>query len=102
TSACAAAKPRSTLRPKLPCWPLGAAVNAALLKILPPGNCAPSSSRGTPGFTFGRGESSVPPAIKIGETTSTGGADLAKTKVSSDQPPNTALTICCDPGEGKS
>src|SRR5262245_45524523 len=53
-SNCEAPKPRSTLRPKLPCCPEGDAVKAALLTILPPGYCDPSISRGCPGLTFGR------------------------------------------------
>src|SRR6266446_1302599 len=90
TSACQAPKPRSTLRPKLPCCPTGAAVNAAILKILPPGYCGPKSSSGTPGFIFGRGDKTVPAAKKVAPTMFTGGADLAKTKPSSDQPPKIA------------
>src|SRR2546429_5328416 len=41
------------------------------LKILPPGYCDPRSSRGTPGFEFGRGCSAVPAAKKIPSTTPT-------------------------------
>jgi hypothetical protein len=34
-------------------------------------------------------------------TTLTGGADLAKTKLSTDQPPKTACATVFHPGEGK-
>ena len=54
-SACAASKPRSRLRPRLPCCPIGGVVKAALLKILPPEYPGPKSSRGAPDATFGRG-----------------------------------------------
>src|SRR5262249_43966881 len=86
-SACQAPKPRRTLRPKFPCCPAGAALKAARLKILPPGYCVPCNSRGTPGLTFGRESSLTPAAEKDAPITSTGGADLAKTKASSDQLP---------------
>src|ERR1041385_7567686 len=101
-STCHAPKPRSTLRPKLPCVPAGAGVNAARLKILPPGYCDPKSSRGTPGLTFGRGASETPATKKVPPTMLTGGADLARIKLFSDQPRITALTNLCDSGEGRS
>src|SRR5258707_9245064 len=87
-STCQAPNPRSTLRPKFPCCPAGAAVNAARLKILPPGYCGPKSSRGTPGFKFGREARVTPPTLEVAPITSTGGADLARMKVSNDQPTN--------------
>ena len=61
-------------------------MKAARLKILPPGYCGPTSSSGTPGLTFGRDASAVPPSRRIGPRMSTGGADLANTNASSDQP----------------
>src|ERR1700752_1508941 len=101
-STCQAPKPRSTLRPRLPCVPAGAAVNAAGLKILPPGYCDPKSSRGTPGFMFGRGARATPATKKVPPTMSTGGPDLAKMKLSSDQSRSTVRTSLCDSGEGRS
>jgi len=48
-SACVASKPRSTLRPKLPCCPEGAAAKAALLKILCPRDIHSRSRQTGPG-----------------------------------------------------
>src|SRR5262249_10987663 len=101
TSACEAPKPRSTLRPKLPCCPAGAGVKAARLKILPPGYCGPKSSSGTPGFTFGREARAMPAAKLIAPTMSTGGADLATTNVSTDHPPQVARANLFQSGEGR-
>src|SRR5262249_15302004 len=92
TSACQAPNPRNTLRPKLPCCPAGTAVKAARLRILPPGNCDPKSSSGTPGFKLGREASDTPAAKKVAPVTFTGGADLARKKPSADQPPRRVST----------
>src|SRR5262249_46098226 len=100
TSACEAANPRSTFRPKSPCCPGADVVNAARLKILPPGYCGPSSSSGTPALTFGRDASAVPPANEIAPRMSTGGADLANTNASSDQSLSSARVTLFDPAEG--
>ena len=70
----------------------GAAVNAPLLKILPPGYPPPNSSRGTPGTKFGRGFRAMPFPLNCASTTSTGRADRATTNASSDHPPKIART----------
>src|SRR5262249_42762827 len=100
-SACVALNPRSTLRPKLPCCPEGAAAKAALFKILPPGYPLPNSSSGAP-VTFGRYLRRVPAAMVGGPATVTGGDDLAKTNASTDHPSETARTSVLDLTEGKS
>src|SRR5215469_14700102 len=100
-SAWEAPKARTTLRPKSPCWPVGGAVNAAPLKILPPGYFEPENSRGAPGTTFGRAASPIPDANEIAPTTLAGGADLAKIKPSTDQPPKAAWATLFHSGEGR-
>jgi len=70
-----APKPRSTSRPKLPSCPLGGAVKAALLKILPPGYCDPKSSSGTPGFTSRRYLMAVPVAKEYPPIATAGGGE---------------------------
>lgn len=97
-----APKPRSTLRPKLPSCPLGGAVKAALLKILPPGYCDPKSSSGTPGFTSRRYLMGVRVAKEYPPVTSAGGAERGHFNIDSTSrqywriPPFTArpLVIC--------
>src|SRR5262245_49661800 len=101
-SVCHAPKPRRKLRGKLPCSPAAVGVKAALLKILPPGNCSPKTSIGTPEFTLGRGVSRTPPAKLVAPTMLTGGADLDRTKVSTDQLLSIAFTTGCVPENGTS
>src|SRR6185369_17374942 len=100
-SACHALNPRRTFRPKLPCCPLGAAEKAALFRILPPGYCDPCSSKGIPEMMLGRGARAVPATKKVAPTTLTGGADLAKMKLSTDQSRATWSTTFCHREAGR-